>query len=83
MNALRITCTSCGRSWPLEEPHSVYLELVLESQPHPACEAYALSCPEPDVANRLRHRRGHGEATGLQIWPRQGPTPDRDQNPSP
>jgi len=58
MNAPRITRTSCGRRWPLDEPPSIYLELVLETQPYPACEAYALSCPEPEVANRLRHRRG-------------------------
>jgi hypothetical protein len=43
MNGLRITCTSCGRSWPLLVAPSAYLELFLEAQPCPACEDAAVT----------------------------------------
>jgi hypothetical protein len=46
MNRLRITCLGCGRNWPLLLAPSPYLELVLATQPCPACEGYTLSCPQ-------------------------------------
>jgi hypothetical protein len=58
MKARDISCTGCGRSWLLDETPSLYRELVLETQPCPACEAYTLSCPEAEDADLFRHPRG-------------------------
>jgi hypothetical protein len=59
MSALCVSCTSCGRCWLLDETLSLYGELVLETQPCPACEAYTLmSSPEEKDADLLRHQKG-------------------------
>ena len=58
MSASYVSCSSCGQSWLLDETLSLYRELVLETQPCPACEAYTLSCPEEKDDDLLRHQRG-------------------------
>ena len=83
MNAPFIICSTCGRSWPLPVVPSLYAELLLEAQPCPACEAYTLSCPDPEAegpdseaedAGLLLCPRGHGSPAGLRSWPRRSPT---------
>ena len=79
MSASYVSCSSCGQSWLLDETLSLYRELVLETQPCPACEAYTLSCPEAEEVNRLRHRWG--------AWRRDRPpepaSPGPDTRPGP
>ena len=70
MSALCVSCTSCGRSWLLDESDSLYRELVLETQPCPACEAYTLTCPDSDAEETaaprpLRGKRQRGQPPEL------------------
>lgn len=39
-----IVCATCRESWPIQAISTTYLEMQLESQPCPRCEAYTLSC---------------------------------------
>ena len=70
MNRPFIICSNCGRSWPLPVVPSLYQELVLETQPCPACEAYTLNCPDSDAEEAasprpLRGKRQRGQPPEL------------------
>jgi len=39
-----IVCGTCQGTWPIQGTPTPYLEMQLESQPCPRCEAYTLSC---------------------------------------
>ena len=39
-----IVCATCRGTWPIQSTPTPYLEMQLESQPCPRCEAYTLSC---------------------------------------
>jgi hypothetical protein len=56
MKALIVTCASCSRSWKLNQPDSVYLQIDLSSRPCPHCEAYTLSSRSSTDSSGL-HRR--------------------------
>jgi hypothetical protein len=47
MKAVTVICATCLRSWKLDQPDSLYLQLDLSSRPCPHCEAYTLSCRAP------------------------------------
>ena len=38
-----IVCATCQGTWPTQNALTPYLEMQLESQPCPRCEAYTLS----------------------------------------
>ena len=70
MNRPFIICSNCGRNWPLPVVPSLYQELVLETQPCPACEAHTLNCPDSDAEEAawprpLRETRQRGQPPEL------------------
>jgi uncharacterized protein (UPF0212 family) len=65
MKAIVVTCASCSRSWKLNQPDSVYLQLDLSSRPCPHCEAYTLSCRSSADGSGVRRHRRRPERSGL------------------
>jgi len=49
---LTISCASCGQSWSVPTPFSIYEQQSVESCPCPHCGAYTLCCREPALVPR-------------------------------
>lgn len=44
MSGSWIVCAMCQGTWPIQGTPTPYLDMHLQSQPCPRCEAYTLSC---------------------------------------
>jgi MinD superfamily P-loop ATPase len=59
VSPLTISCETCGRSWAVASPYSVYEQQAVESCPCPHCGACTLCCPDPAQRTpQQRARRG-------------------------
>ena len=55
-----VRCESCGYSWDVARPVSVYERQDIETRPCPGCGSQTLSCRDAQVPpGRRGYRRGH------------------------